>query len=311
MRFARPREPRLIVENLRRGERKRALRHVLLPPPESLFELPALRLGKRKRRLGIFVEYEPEGFRKKRHYILEFDVFPTARESFGSRIERLARALLGVEAVYVRIVRRTCKAHGKPSRLVVSGDDDERVARVFAGEFERDFHGVVEVRDLRHHGRRIVGVAHPVDFAAFHHYKKPLVIVQKLDCLFGEIRNSRGVPRVQIVRKRAVRAGSDHLSAPGFQGGEGVHILADDLVPLPFRNFVNVALVRFRLFVVELGYPTAPEKVEAGVDEVEPQIIIVAPAAVVPVKRCGGCVVEGDARENTDFPAGIARDLRD
>lgn len=165
------------------------------------------------------------------------------------------------------------------------------------GEAHGFRHRIAEGKGFRDRGRRVVGMAGPVDHAAFDHQKKTVRIVEQLDApggQGGEGRNS--VPPVDRIRQagRPVRFGryDDGLAGPALQRVERIDG-ADDGIAVLFGQAVGVRPV--------LLFPGGPEQSAAG------EVVDSAPAHLhgdVVVVRAGRHVrVEGR-------PASRGRDSR-
>ena len=99
--------------------------------------------------------------------------------------EGIGGALLIGEAVHIKGVACAGEAHGHAACFVVARDDDEGIW-IFLLEGESDFDGVIESEDVAEVGGGVIGVACPVDFAAFDHHEEAVGVVEDFEAFCGE-----------------------------------------------------------------------------------------------------------------------------
>ena len=86
------------------------------------------------------------------------------------------------------VIVGSCKADSKAAGFMISCYDDQCFFRMLIIEFHCLFHRIVKGNRIRDGRRRIIGMACPVDLAAFHHHKEPFIVIQHLDALLHIVR---------------------------------------------------------------------------------------------------------------------------
>ena len=85
------------------------------------------------------------------------------------------------------------KANGHAASLMVSGDENEAFARMHRREVQRNLHRVRQGDGVVDGGRRVVGVACPVNLAALAHHEEAIVVIQHIDAAADKIRQREHV----------------------------------------------------------------------------------------------------------------------
>ena len=128
-------------------------------------------------------------------------------------------------------------------------------------EVERDFYRPVEIEHFADNRGGVVGVAHPVDFAALNHDEEAFGVVQNFDCLLREFGYARAGGVVDCVGKRAVGGKRHDFAAAFFDAVESL-FAPEDLVARLFGEFVGVAFFAARFALVGAADSAAAEEVE-------------------------------------------------
>ncbi len=110
-------------------------------------------------------------------------------------------------------------ADGHAAGLMVAGDHNEGLLRMLLGKGHGFFHRVSQGKHIVDHGAHIVGVAGPVDLAAFHHHEETLLIAfQGADACGGHF----GQAQVPAAFGQAIDFVFHGLAVPQL-GGDGQH----------------------------------------------------------------------------------------
>ncbi|MPM37284.1 hypothetical protein SDC9_83893 [bioreactor metagenome] len=244
---------------------------------------------------------EPEGSGDEGHHLLE-GLFAFFAEGGDLPVEGLVGLLLVGDLLEEGFVLGSGEADAHAAGLMVSHDDDQRLVRVLLSEGQGFLHGRVEGEGVADGCSRVVRVAGPVDLAALDHKEEPFRVVEHLDALAGEFGEGEFLIRPVHVVGHGVAAVQDGIHRYDLRAGlrrEDVFPGAENLVALLLRDFVQIFAVLF--LAGALVQPAAGEEIEAAVDELLSDAVVVVPGRDGGVKGCGGGVVQGDGGEDADF----------
>ena len=195
--------------------------------------------------------------------------------------------------------------------LVVAGGDDQRLVGMPPGESERHLHRVVHRHGLVHNRGGVVGVRGGVEPAALGHDEEPLRAVEELHGLrhhVGELRMAAGAVDGEVEAGLVEHA--PRLAAAGPERGE-VLLVRDHGVAGLARQVEDVAAVVGVLHVVVfVVHAAACEKLEAGVEQVERDVVVFAARLAVRVEPGGRRMDDRDRRHDPDLHPLLVRDLR-
>ena len=194
--------------------------------------------------------------------------------------------------------------------LVVGGDDDECLLRVFLVEVVGHFDGFVQVHHFVHGGGYVVVVAGPVYFTSFDHEEEAFVVVpgQEVDGAFGDLLQCEVAwPAVDGVGQ-AGGVGSFFLNQHHLAGGVALGLVFVDATGQGVSGLLNLGEDAGCLssVVCAVGFEesSACIEVESGGEHVLGNLVVHAAVGLVGVEggRCG--VVYADAGGDAYFASG-------
>ena len=169
-------------------------------------------------------------------------------------------------------------ADGHAARLMVGGDEDQRLVGVGVVEINCGLNGVAHFQHIVDGSSGIVGVACPVDLAGFGHQEEALLVFQQLDALLDV-------------------GGQQRLACTGGQSGSA-GLCGHDVVTGLCGNFVVVGAGPVAVHFLELA---ARKVFKARVCQLDADLIVVLAAVLVGIERRRGGMVDVDGGDHTDL----------
>ena len=215
------------------------------------------------------------------------------------------------QGVQVGVVVGAGEADGQTAGFVVAGDQDQGLGGMLLGKVDGNLYGLGHGQSIGDGGAGIVGVAGPVDLAAFAHHEEAGIVVQHLNAL-GHIISQTPLVFLPVhvvghgVGVRQVFIDQDDLFVSGGNGfgiglGEG-HLVAGGL-----RQVIQAGLVL--VVAGDLLQTAASEVLEAGGNQLLADFVVIVPAGLMGVEGGGGGVVQVDGADDTHLPVLLAVEL--
>ena len=194
---------------------------------------------------------------------------------------------------------------------MVAGHKDERFVRVLFGKVDGDLYRIGQRQRIGHSRASVIGVAGPVDLAAFAHHKEAGVVVQNLDALFDVVgqRPFAVLPIhfvVHSVRVCQMLVDQDDLFIRGGDG-LGVGLRIGDLVACLFRQIIEAGLVL--VGAGDLLEAAAGKIFKTGLYKLFADLVVIVAAGLMGVERGGSRMVEVDRADDADLPAFLAMEF--
>ena len=214
---------------------------------------------------------EAERLQQKRLHVREREIGILLEEIADTLLEAADAHRLVRQAIHEQRIAGRGKTHRHAARLVVSGDEDQRI-RILLLERKGDLDGLVEGEHVAQIRRGIIGMTGPVNASAFDHQEESLLVVEDLDRLggdFGDRRLVRFRRHIDCGLKRTVGESGQDLAAARLESQEFLTGRNTLVAVLP-GIFIGVAVrgvldVIGRVPVIDVQ-TTAGEEVKAGVD---------------------------------------------
>ena len=217
--------------------------------------------------------------------------------------------LLALQEVEVGVVVGAGKADGEAAGLMVAGHQDQGLLGMLSGKVDGHLHRVGQGHGVVDGRGGVIGVAGPVDLAALAHEEEAVVVVENLDALCHMVGEGPHLVGTVELIGHGVAIGqvlvNDDDGAVGHRFGVGLGFHHG--VARGFCQGVEILLVTLGAGGLEEG--AAGEVVEAGVDELQADLIVVVAAGLVGIEGGGRGVVEVHRGDHADFPALLGFEL--
>ena len=213
------------------------------------------------------------------------------------------------------------KADGHAARLMVGGDDDQRLFRMLGGEVDGHLHGVGEGDGVHDAGLGVVGVAAPVDLAALSHEEEAFfVVVQRGDASLDHVGQghalfafSGATDAVDLVQHRGILGdgGVDGQRAAALAAQRGVFISGIHHGEAVFLGQREQVVLR-AVLAVRLEERAAAQEVQRRAGHaLQGDVVVLVAALGFGVVGRGSGVVKRHAGDDADLLAGFLGILGD
>ena len=218
--------------------------------------------------------------------------------------------LLVLQQVQIGVVVGAGEADGQAAGLVVAGDHDQGLLGVLGGKVDGHLDGIGQGLGVVDGGGGVVGVAGPVDLAALaHHEEAVLVLAEDLDALGDIVGQGPHVLGAVHLIGHGVAVGQVLVDDDHGAAGDGLGLLLghDHIVAGLLGQIIQIGLVA--LGSVRGEQTAAGEVLEAGLHQLQADVVVVVAAGLVGVEGGGGGVVQVDGGDDAHGVALLAVEL--